>query len=170
MNHGVFISRIVAAGLVPNTPRGNFHGCFACHFLGFSLSQGFKVVKMFPLTTPPPLSKWCPFSVQGGRGAVHVLQDRAADPVRRHGSEVHPLEEAQRKLCYQGALRMMSGTPCGVGCFVIHTYVRTYFHSDSCFCANIAELNVRIRCLHTHPLSAWISPGESIACLASAFF
>ncbi len=36
--------------------------------------------------------------IEGRRGALHVLQDRAANPVRRDGPKVHPLEKAQRQL------------------------------------------------------------------------
>lgn len=37
-------------------------------------------------------------SMTGGRGALHVLQDRAANPIRRDGPEVHPLAKTQRQL------------------------------------------------------------------------
>ena len=37
-------------------------------------------------------------SMKGGRGALHVLQDRTAHLVRRDGPEVHTLEKTQRQL------------------------------------------------------------------------
>lgn len=105
--------------------EGGFEAIFGVHEHGQNGREVFGVVGHLPqinnkrapsivtrnvllFVRPPSLPKhWQ--SMKGGRGALHVLQDRAAYPIRRDGPEVHPSEKAQRQLRDQGAIWLMIG-------------------------------------------------------------